>query len=51
LQQATVNYNQTLNIGQCVSQTESVSKTTRHDILTSQNDTTAHLVHTSVDVQ
>jgi len=48
LQQATTNFNQRLNVGQCVSQPESVSHTTRHDILTSQIDTTAHLAHTSV---
>jgi len=48
LQQATANFNQRVNVGQCVSQPESVSQTTRHDIPTSQIDTTAHLAHTSV---
>ena len=48
LQQATANFNQRLNVGQCVSQPESVSQTTRRDIPTSQIDTTAHLAHTSV---
>jgi len=48
LQQATANFNQRLNVGQCISQPESVSQTTRHDIPTSQIDTTAHLAHTSV---
>ena len=48
LQQATANFNQRLNVGRCISQPESVSQTTRHDIPTSQIDTTAHLAHTSV---
>jgi len=48
LQQATANFNQRLNVGQCVSQPESVSQTTRDDIPRSQIDTTAHLAHTSV---
>jgi len=48
LQQATANFNQRLNVGQCVLPPESVSQTTRRDIPTSQIDTTAHLAHTSV---
>ena len=48
LQQATANFNQRLNVGRCISQPESVSQTTRHDIPTSQIDTTAHLAQTSV---
>jgi len=48
LQQATANFNQRLNVGRCISQPESVSQTTHHDIPTSQIDTTAHLAHTSV---
>jgi len=48
LQQASANFTQRPNAGQCVTQHQSVSQTTRHDIPTSQIDTTAHLAHTSV---
>jgi len=48
LQQASANFIQRPNASQCVTQHESVSQTTRHDIPTSQIDTTAHLAHTSV---
>ena len=48
LQQASANFIQRPKAGQCVTQHESVSQTTRHYIPTSQNDTTAHLAHTSV---
>ena len=48
LQQASANFTQRPNAGQTVTQHESVSQTTRHDIPTSQIDTTAHLAQTSV---
>ena len=48
LQQASANFIQRPNAGQCVTQHESVSQTTRHDIPTSQIDTTAHLAQTFV---
>ena len=48
LQQAPANFIQRPNAGQCVTQHESVLQTTRHDVPTSQIDTTAHLAHTSV---
>ena len=48
LQQASANFMQRPNAGQSVTQHESVSQTTRHDIPTSQIDTTAHLAQTSV---
>jgi len=48
LQQASANFIQRPNAGQCVTQHESVSQTTRHDLPTSRNDTNAHLAHTSV---
>ena len=40
LQQASANFIQKPNDGQCVTQHESISQTTRHDTPTSQNDTT-----------
>jgi len=48
LQQASANFIQRPNAGQFITQHESVSQTTRHDIPTSQIDTTAHLAHTSI---
>ena len=47
LQQASANFMQRPNAGQSVTQHESVSQTTRHDIPTSQIYTTAHLAQTS----
>ena len=48
LQQASANFIQRPNAGQCVTRHESVSQKTCHDIPTSHIDTTAHLAHASV---
>jgi len=48
LQKASANFTQRPNAGQCVTQHESISQTTRNNIPTSQTDTTVNLAHTSV---